>query len=283
MLWRWLTVFGGAVLVAGWQGASAGQLPLAPGLDKGRTVTPAFEGWYQNPDGTFNLSFGYYNRNLQEIVEIPIGPDNRVEPGGPDMGQPTHFETRRRWGVFTVTVPKDFGNKEIVWTLVVRGQTLSVPGHLKREWMIDATSGDADGNKPPIIRFVDSGPTGQGPRGLYGPPQTVKMPAPATLTVMATDDGVASRIAAASTTTPRRGEKTPPIAFAWVKHSGPGEVTFKEARPKVEGLDVRATTEATFSEPGNYVLRVHAMDLSGEDGSNQCCWTNGYVKVTVTK
>jgi hypothetical protein len=249
-------------------------------------VTPAFEGWYPNPDGTFNLSFGYYNRNLQEIVDVPVGPDNKVEPGGPDQGQPTHFLTRRHWGVFTVTVPKDFGNKEIVWTLVVRGQTLSVPGHLKREWMIDATSGDADNNKPPVIKFAEAGPTGQGPRGVHAPPLAVRMPNPATLTVWATDDGVASRIAAASTTL-RRGrggqDRTPPLGVSWVKHRGPGEVTFKEPKPKVEGLDVKAITTATFSEPGEYILRVHATDTSGEDGGNQCCWTNGYVRVTVTK
>lgn len=269
-------------LFAGWQLLAAGQLPLAPGLDKGRTVTPAFEGWYPNPDGTFTLSFGYYNRNLDEVVDVPIGPNNHVEPGGPDQGQPTHFLTKRHWGVFTVTVPKDFGNKEIVWTLVNRGQTLSVPGHLKRQWMIDAVSGDAHLNKPPVVRFDPAGTTAQGPRGISAPPQIVTMPNAATMTVYATDDGI--RSIAETATTPRRGEREqPPLGVVWIKHRGPGDVTFSDPKPKLSGLDVNASTTATFSEPGEYVLRAHVFDSTGEDGSNQCCWTNVYYKVTVRK
>jgi len=277
---RRLGVLGlGLVICAGWQIVAAGQLPLAPGLDKGRTVTPAFEGWYPNPDGTFTLSFGYYNRNLDEVVDIPVGPNNRVEPSGPDQGQPTHFLTKRHWGVFTVTVPKDFGNKEITWTLVNRGQTLSVPGHLKRQWMIDAIAGDAHLNKPPVVKFDPAGPTGQGPRGVTAPPQTVVMPSAASMTVYATDDGIRSLAEAAAT--PRRGRPEAPLGVSWVKHRGPGEVTFSDPKPKLDGLDVQATTSASFSEPGEYVLRAHVYDLTGEDGSNQCCWTNGYVKVQV--
>jgi hypothetical protein len=70
-----------------------GQLPLAPVKSSGQTVTPAFEGWYKNPDGTYSISFGYYNRNSEETLEIPVGPDNFVSPGNQNQGQPTHFET----------------------------------------------------------------------------------------------------------------------------------------------------------------------------------------------
>ena len=272
----------GFALLAGWQILAAGQLPLAPGLDKGRTVTPAFEGWYPNPDGTFTLSFGYYNRNIEEVIDIPIGPNNRVEPGGPDRDQPTHFLPKRHWGVFTVIVPKDFGSKEVVWTLVNRGQTLSVPGHLKSQWMIDAISGDAHLNKPPVIRFEPAGPTGQGPVGLTAPPQTVTIPHAATLTIHATDDGIRSLAEAA--TAPRRNQRpTPPLSVVWIKHRGPGEITFSNPKPELKGLDANATTTATFSEPGEYIVRAHVFDLTGEDGSNQCCWTNVYFRITVNK
>src|SRR5262245_57487877 len=60
-----------------------------------QTVAPAFEGWEKNPDGSFNMVFGYFNRNLDEHVYVPIGGDNRIEPGGPDLGQPTYFYPRR--------------------------------------------------------------------------------------------------------------------------------------------------------------------------------------------
>ena len=90
----------------------AGQLPLAPAPGAGQSVTPALEGWYENPDGTYSLSFGYFNRNTEEELDIPIGPNNRFEPGTPDRGQPTHFLPRRQRGAFTVTVPADFGGSD---------------------------------------------------------------------------------------------------------------------------------------------------------------------------
>src|SRR5579862_5215200 len=93
-------------------------LPLEPPHEAGASVTGAFEGWFKNADGTFSLLLGYFNRNTKEEVDVPIGPDNRIEPGGPDYGQPTHFLLGRQWGMFTVKVPADFGSKKLTWTLV---------------------------------------------------------------------------------------------------------------------------------------------------------------------
>ena len=105
-----------ALIGAGW----AQSLPFEPTHDSGQSVTGAFEGWFPNPDGSFSLLIGYYNRNQKQTLEIPAGPNNRIEPGGPDQGQPTHFLAGRQWGVFTVTVPKDFGENKLTWTLVDR-------------------------------------------------------------------------------------------------------------------------------------------------------------------
>src|SRR5947208_7683681 len=106
---------------------AAAQLPLEPLKDSGQGVTPAYEGWFKNPDGSFTLLLGYYNRNLKQTLDIPVGPDNRIEPGGPDQGQPTHFLPRRQWGVFAVRVPADFGDKKLTWTIVANGKAASVP------------------------------------------------------------------------------------------------------------------------------------------------------------
>src|SRR5213593_2678092 len=103
------------------------QLPFEPTHDIGQSVTGAFEGWFQNPDGTYSLLLGYFNRNQKQTLDIPIGPDNQIQPGGPDRGQPTHFLPRRQWGVFTVTVPKDFGDKKLTWTIPANGKTTSIP------------------------------------------------------------------------------------------------------------------------------------------------------------
>src|SRR6266478_4996261 len=80
----------------------SGQLPMEPLHDAGQNVTPAYEGWFKNPDGSVSMLFGYFNRNLKEELDVPIGPNNEIEPGGPDRGQPTHFLPRRQWGLFTV-------------------------------------------------------------------------------------------------------------------------------------------------------------------------------------
>src|SRR5918997_6211179 len=105
----------------------AGQLPLEPAKDAGLGVTAAYEGWFKDRDGSVHLLVGYFNRNHKQTIDIPIGADNRIEPGGPDHGQPTHFLPRRQWGVFTIAVPKDFGDKKLTWTLVANGQTTSIP------------------------------------------------------------------------------------------------------------------------------------------------------------
>ena len=119
------------------------QLPLTSLKSSGQTVSPVYEGWYKNADGTFTMSFGYYNRNTSEVVEVPIGPDNFVSPGERNQGQPTQFQPRRHWGVFGVKVPADFGKKEVLWTLKFRGASYAIPGMLHPNWQIDALEGEA--------------------------------------------------------------------------------------------------------------------------------------------
>src|SRR3984893_17545103 len=119
-------VAAGAVIRGGQQGQgqTPSQFPLSnPIRERGSSVTGAYEGWYRNKDGSASLLVGYFNRNTKQQLDIPIGPNNRIEPGGPDQGQPTHFLASRQWGVFTIKVPSDFGTKKLTWTLVANGQT----------------------------------------------------------------------------------------------------------------------------------------------------------------
>jgi len=253
--------------------SAAGQLPLEPARDAGLGVTAAFEGWFRNQDGTFSLLVGYFNRNQKQTLDIPIGPDNRIEPGGPDQGQPTHFLTRRQWGVFTITVPADFGDRKLTWTLIANGKTTSVPMSLNRDYEVEPYKDAAEGNTPPVLRFQPGGPQFQGPpRGLAATLNgTVSVPVP--LTVWATDD--------AKVDASRRPTDTP-VTVSWSKFRGPGAVAFANAKPAVDKTDGKTTTTASFSEPGEYVLRGQANDVSGEGGGGfQCCWTNVHVKVIV--
>jgi hypothetical protein len=124
-----------ALSLAGGVIVSAQQFPYEPAKQFGTNVTPSFEGWYDNPDGTHVFLIGYLNRNRQADVDVPIGPNNRIEPGGPDMGQPTHFLQGRQTGVFTITVPKEFSlQQRLTWTITVNGQTNSIPFKLTPEY-----------------------------------------------------------------------------------------------------------------------------------------------------
>jgi hypothetical protein len=265
----------------------AQHLPLEPRHDSGQGVTGAFEGWFKNQDGTFSLLFGYYNRNQKEDLDIPVGPNNRIEPGGPDQGQPTHFLPGRQWGLFTVTVPADFGTNKLTWTLASNGQTLAIPGSLNPLWEINAFKEPTTGNMPPVIRFAQ-GSSLQGPR-----PDSIALSAsvgkPLTLTVSVSDDAIMPLIG----TTGMDQPKTPPVTVTWSEFRGPAAVTFADVKPAVDfgstgkiqpgaGVKGSATTSATFSEPGDYILLVVANDWSGIGGHGyQCCWTNAQVKVSV--
>ena len=251
-------------------------LPLEPGARSGQSVTPAFEGWYPNPDGSFDLLVGYYNRNQTQVLDIPIGPNNQIEPGGPDQGQPTHFLAHRQWGVFTVNVPKDFGNKKLTWTIAANGQAMSVPLGVIKDYKVEPLEDAAMGNTPPVLRFQPGGPTHTGPpRGITTSLSTT-LPEPLVLTVWATDKP------AKRAGPPPPGPHAPDLAIVWSTFRGPGQVTFANAKPDINKADGKTTTTATFSAPGEYVLRVQANDSSGDGGTGfQCCWTNALIKVTV--
>jgi hypothetical protein len=267
---------GGTLTGAGPQGIGQTPSPLPltqPIRERGSSVTPAFEGWYFDKDGSQRLLVGYFNRNLEQVVDIPIGPNNRIDPGGPDYGQPTHFLPRRQWGVFTITVPADFGNQKITWTLTAHGKSTSVPMALHRDYEVSPFKEEAQGNTPPVLKFDPKGPSFQGPPVGIATSLSAAVGQPLTLTVWAADDAVID---------PDRKAGESPVTISWSQFRGPAEVTFANAKPPVDKTDGRATTTATFKAPGEYVLRAQANDVSGEGGGGfQCCWTNALVRVTV--
>lgn len=236
------------------QAPYTGQVRLARGQD----VTPAFEGWMPNPDGTRSMYFGYMNRNYEEELDIPIGPDNNVDlggRGGGDKGQPTHFYPRRQRMVFSVVVPKDWGlEQRVVWTLTIRGTTNVAKGWLQPEWEIDkevimqeAGAGTDLENQPPV--FV----SGSGP-------QAVTLPNTVALTATAQDDGrpkprVARDIEDVGAPAPSG------LSVRWIHYRGPAGVSFDPGTVARGYLkSVTCTTTASFKVPGVYVLRAIASD-----------------------
>jgi hypothetical protein len=265
----------------------------------GLAVSPFFEGWYPNSNGTYTLSFGYFNRNREEVVQAPIGPDNFIEPADFNGGQPTVFLRRRQVGVFTVTLPGDFaeGDGRVIWTITANGVTHSVPGRIGVSAYQLSHGAMAMGSLPPMLKLSPDGPElwgpmstfgdpaedpvaleGEGPIGSVGNPlpMAASVGAPLTLTVWVADrlDPEARGIGS------DRVRVTPGVT--WYTHQGHSLVEFgQDPEPDEDG---EATTTATFSEPGTYVLRVRVDNFNPLDSTpgDQCCWTNGYSSVTVS-
>lgn len=228
----------------------------------GQDVVPVFEGWLRNTDGSFTFVFGYFNRNFQEAPVIPPGADNKLDTGPADQGQPTFFLPRRQSFVYRVKVPKDWGSKELVWSLTVHGRTEKafaslLPEEEITERMIMTRGGlfpgEDDPNKPPVITIsrVATGRIGQ----------------PVALTAMVTDDGLpkpraprAAKAGAAPAQSngagarPRGG-----LSVTWMEYRGPAKVTFEPAGA-VGVVNGQAVTNVKFTEPGTYVLRATASD-----------------------
>ena len=273
-----LAVLTAAPLVA----QRAQRLPLAPRLPKGDQVAPFFEGWLSNTDGTFTFSFGYFNLNTEQILDIPIGPDNFIEPAEFNGNQPTHFpvQPRRDRGVFSVTVPASYGDgrQRVVWTITSNGKTYAVPAKVGVSALQIDYGPKAMGSVAPLVRIPPDGPEGESIQGVRSQPRTVVVGTPLTLTVWASEiserspDDVVNRDGVS-------------LALTWAKHQGPvAEVVFEPRRVTIEEGTGEATITATFSEAGEYLLRVRVDNFAANDstGGDQCCWTNGYVPVTVT-
>ena len=245
-------------------------------------MTPAFEGWYRNADGSFSISFGYYNRNSEESPRDSDRTGQQRFAGTRESGTAHALRATTALGRVRRARAGGFRRQEGgVWTLKIRGQTWAIPGSLHPNWQIDALEGEAgSGNTPPMLKFSARGPEGAGPGGITGgTTMHATVGKPITVDVWAKDDGKA----VGNISREGRGGQT--VTLTWFKHQGPGSVTFEPPSPRASAGEGLATTNATFSEPGEYILRVRANDASGiaAAGHAQCCWSNGFVKVMVTR
>lgn len=254
--------------------------PFGFKFNSGQGLQPIFEGWAYNADGSVSMYFGYLNRNYQETLVVPVGPDNTFEPGASDRGQPTVFNTRIHRKEFSVKIPKDWGNKELVWSVTVRGVTEKAVAWLQPEWQIDPIYAGKTRNAESLKNTSPS-------LSVEVPP-TLTLPNQLSLAATVHDDGLP---------TPRKGpprravgQETPPtlkplpdqpeipvnvptvagrgrqggaagpqgLIVNWLVWRGPAAVTFDPATVPVK--DGKAIGTATFTQPGTYVLRARAND-----------------------
>jgi hypothetical protein len=252
--------------------------PFSFKFNAGQSVQPIYEGWSKNPDGSFLMHFGYLNRNYVEAMEVPVGADNKIEPGTADRNQPTFFNPRIHRMAFSVQVPKDWGKKELVWTLTVHGKTERAVAWIQPEWEIDpiyfgkARSEESLKNKAPKMTL--------------DVPSTATQSTAVKLAATVEDDGLLTprkgpRKAAVGQETPPtlkplpdqpevpvnvpstggrgRGPQGPQgLMVNWVVWRGPAAVEFDPVTIPVK--DGKAVTTAKFTAPGTYLLRAIAND-----------------------
>ena len=285
------------LLAAGGTGAGA---QLRPSYDHGQWVSPAFEGWVENEDGTIDILFGHMNRNWLEELHVPIGPENRFLGEKADLGQPTRFLPRRNRFVFRVRAPEGLTeDDELVWELATRGKTQRAYASIRPDFKLNnvaimsetgslgaGTSAAATrANISPSIRLEG------------GAERTVRVGEPLGLVAVVTDDGVPERSERADgppeDATPEERlaramrapvrvtvAKTNALHMTWFPYRGRGSVEFEPPQVKPwedtrpfqnspwspmwvapeEPEDGRWVATATFLEPGDYLLRGRADD-----------------------
>jgi hypothetical protein len=275
-------VIAGSLTIAG---VLRAQQPSAPAptyipqvqFDAGQDVVPVYEGWIRNPDGTFDFVFGYMNRNFKQELAIPAGPDNIVEPGGPDRGQPTYFLPRRQARLFRVRVPKDWGNKTLTWSITANGRTERAYGDLRaveeiNERIMESGGnslpyepGNENPNKPPAITIAPVGAAAvSSPLRIVANVTDDGLPKPRVVqTPPAAPAGRSAQQGQANTGGQANGQAAPRarggLSVRWIQYGGPARVTFTPsgAVPVANGT---AAVSAQFTMPGTYKLMATATD-----------------------
>lgn len=282
---------------------------------KGQYIEPAYEGWWENDDGTFSFIFGYQNENWEQELDIPVGDNNLFAPGNPDRGQPTHFLPRRNRFTFEVVVPADWGSKELTWTVTSNGVTKTAYATLARDYVVDnvviasETGSLGAGTSSPESRAnIAPTVTVLGDRTGDQITRRVRVGEPLMIEAKVEDDGLPKIRAGSLTRTPLQGRermlspprqvtvgKTNGLFLSWTVYRGDGAVAFDP--PQVKPWEDTRTaanspwgalwtpppvpedgiyhTAVTFDKPGTYVLWGRA-----DDGG---LYHDEYITVIVTE
>ena len=266
---------------------------------RGHDASPAYEGWERDAEGDLCFLFGYINRNWEEELDVPVGPDNFFSPGEPDRGQPTHFLPRRNRFVFRVPVPDGFTETdELIWTLTTRGEAEKAYATLRPDYFVDD-----------LVKASEQGALGAGSSDSVVRSNAVpelridgdehletRVGKPVVLVAWATDDGIPkvrsrnSSSRSSGTYSVDHPEWTPPwritvgsatgLRLSWYVYRGSASASFDPLQTKVwedtrDGAnspwanrwvapeippDGRYEVRVTFDRPRTYVLRCLASD-----------------------
>ncbi len=234
----------------------------------GQPVIPLFDGWFLNADGTRTLCYSFFNLNTEQSLTIPLGEKNYLSDDRFSAQLPTHFDPlppryRHKFCVFTVTVPADFSvNETIVWHLSSANEDLSVPGHIKAPFVLDEPSSAGRGEIAPLIKFTKNS---EGVRGRKG--STRETP-------------IVGRVGEAVELSAWIEHPDEEVWVGWAKHAGPGTVGFDEIEYTMAPNGEPARVQATFSEPGRYLIRLQSINDTAAF-EFYCCHSNAYINVDI--
>jgi hypothetical protein len=245
--------------------------------NSGQDVVPVFEGWERVPDGSFNMVFGYLNRNHVEELNVPVGAQNGFDPGPADRGQPTYFYPRENHFIFRVNVPKDWDKKkELVWTITAHGKSEVARATLLDVWEIDRkveVSNNGGGtqvsnelvakDQPPTVKIDSIG--------------RIRTGTPVTFSAIVTDDGIppggekpraprpleptlrGAPPSPVNVPLPQRPRAPQGLSVLWLVYRGPAKVAF-DPEGYVKVVNGKVEVKATFSRAGTYVIRAFGSD-----------------------
>jgi hypothetical protein len=265
-----------AVAAFAFGGAAHSQTP--PGLpteipqvrfNAGQSIVPYYEGWIRNRDGSFDLVFGYFNRNYRQELAIAAGPENKVEPGPADQGQPTYFLPRRQRFIYRVRVPASFGNGVVTWTITANGRTEKAFGDLippeEITERVVATNGNFDPglddpNKPPTLEISVASRVAANTAVMLkarvtddGLPKPRPIPQPTPQPTATGDSRVQAQV-----NTSGRGRLTG-VRVTYLQLRGPAKAILDQTGP-IPAVNGEATASVRFTAPGAYTLLVSATD-----------------------
>lgn len=297
----------GLLVVLGMSVQAQAQQPLFLHLGDpdGFPIIPVLEGWVANADGTTSFSFGIINRN-DEVVEIPLGARNYIEPAKWNGVQPTYFPPGRSTGVFAVNVPNDEREIDVWWHLLSEdGEDMKVPGRWgSGAYELDFILPRPQGSRQPEVGLGADGDLATGLTAHHGNVAggNARVGTPVAISVNVNDPSERDP------SDPRFGEPLD-VGVEFQKWQGPGDVEFtrhestvvaenpyEEDNPRfrffrepgvnsvnVEGGTGVATVYATFSAPGDYIISTKVNNFAAPESSNgdQCCWSNVYQHITV--
>ena len=279
---------------------SDGRWPLQPNAPNNNTLAPFMEGWYANPDGTFSISFGYLNVNVDTLF-IPLGENNFLDHAEFDGVQPTVFLPGRHRGVFSLTLPAGMEDESIWWNVTTRwGNTTRVPGRIGAVAYALDWNPRPHGSVTPEVYFESASDVGRGPPGIFAErTRTVSVGEPLTLSVNAMDPSDRDQEDARNVNVPLQvlwSQLQGPASVVYTRHDSnpaPEPANDDVARPRrgPSGPQVVSLPEGrgaarvivTFPEPGDYLMLAQVNNWAANDSGfqDQCCWTNGYVRVSV--